>query len=392
MPEPFPNVETAHLFVKEYWRFKYVEKWFVYFVDKGDMPRFDSEEIAKAEIERRRLIYVQEGGDEAQWNTILKKRKVREMHVAVRCGGKILTDGLSPFEPDYAGFPFFQYIADWTPEAEKQVDAVQGIVRCLKDAQREKNKARSQFLHIINTAANSGWIMDTNTMDPAQKEELKKFGSTPGIVIEANPNTRLERIDPVGAPVAQTIREKAADDSFKEVSGVNADLLAVDESSNPSGKAIALRIRQAITILEPDFRNFRYTKKLVGTCIVQILPTLFDVPKLQKILGEAFMKNNGIDAIFLKRFLIQIEDLRYNVRIAEHGDTKTMREETFEDLMQMLQSGIQLPFEILADFMTLPNKAEIVKKVQAYQAQQQAAAAQAALMKNGAGAPAPVAA
>lgn len=369
--------------VKAYWRYIYVTKWFVYFADTGDLRFFKSEEEATAETERRKALFLEKGGDVAQWMTKMKKRQVREMHVAVRCGGVVLTDGLSPWEPYYTGYPFFQYIAKWIPEAEKSVDQFQGMVRGLKDPQREKNKARSQFLHIINTAANSGWIIDDDAMEPNRIDELKQFGSVPGIVLKVKTGKRVERIEPVAAPMSQAIREKAADDDFKEVSLINADLLAIDENKNPSGKAIALRIRQGLTVLEPDFRNFRRTKKLIGIAIMRMIPTMFDVAKMKKVLGVAFLKDNEIDDTFLKAFLIQMEDLKYVVRVAEQGDTKTLREETFEDLMQMLQHGVGLPFEVLADFMQLPNKAEVLKKVQAFQQTQQANALAVESAKRG---------
>ena len=371
-----PTLKQYH--VKEYWRNKLVDRWFAYFIDTGDMVKFDTEEEMNAEIEKRHQAYIAGGGMPGLWNPITKKRQRKEMWVAVRCGHQILANGKSPFEPHYTGYPFFQFIADWTPEAENEVDAIQGIVRGLKDPQREKNKSRSQFLHIINTAANSGWIGDNDALDINKRDELRSFGSTPGITIWKKPGSSLQRIEPVAAPMSQQVREKAASDDFKEVSGINSDLLAVDESSNPSGKAIALRIRQAITILEPDFRNFRYTKKLIGTCLMQIFPTIFDVAKLKKILGEQFMTANGVDDVYLKVFLVMIEDMKYNIKVAEHGDTKTSREETFEDLMGLMEKGIQIPFEIMAEYMTIPNKQEVIGKVVQYQqAQAQAAQAQA---------------
>lgn len=378
-----PEVGLFH--VKEYWRYKRVDCWYVYFVTDGSKPEFKTEEEANAEAEKRKADYLKEGGLPEQWQTIIKKRRKKEMHLAIRCGGVILADGISPHEPYYSGYPFFQFLADWTPEAENMKDAVQGLVRCLKDPQREKNKSRSQFLHIINTAANAGWIADEDALKPHEFEELKQFGSTPGIIIKKKAQSQLTRIEPTSTPVAQQVREKAASDDFKEVSGLNADLLAVDDSANPSGKAIALRIRQGLTILEPDFRNFRYTKKLIGHAIMRMAPSQTDVAKLKKILGERYMAQNGIDGVFLKSFLIAIEDLKYNVRIAERGDTKSNREETFEDLMQMMEKGMQFPFEVLAEFMTIPNKTELIQKVQAYQAQQLQQAALAA----GAGAPGP---
>lgn len=364
--------------VKEYWRINYVERCFVYFLDSGDQKKFKSKDEAEKEIVLRKVEFINKGGKEEAFQTIERTRQCKEMHVAIRCGGTVLADDLSPMEPYYSGFTIFQYIADWTPEAEKTVDQIQGIVRCMKDPQREKNKSRSQMLHIINTAANSGWVIDEDAMSPAKQADLKNFGSTPGIVVTKKQGREVTRIEPVPPPIAQQVREKAANDDFKEVTGVNSDLLAIDSQANPSGKAIALRIRQAITILETDFRNFRYTKKLIGTAIMKMVPTLFDVSKLKKILGVSFMQENQIDDIFLKAFLIQIEDLKYNVRIAEQGDTKTLREETFEDLSNMMQNGMQIPFEVFADFMNIPNKQEVINKIQAYQAQQQQAAMAAA--------------
>lgn len=362
--------------VLEYWRLKLKMRYWVYFVNSGDEIDFDTDEEAQAEIAARLDAYTKSGGLPDQWAVVQRQRRKRCMYVAVRCGGQILTkpDAKSPFEPNYSGFPFFQFIADWTPEAEKDIDQIQGIVRCMKDAQREKNKARSQALHIINTTANSGWIIDSDSMEDNKKQELEAFGSTPGIIIEKLRGSTVQRIEPVPAPAAQMVREKAADDSRKEVSGLNPDLLAMNESNEPSGRAIALKIRQALTILEPDFRNFRFTKKLIGVAIMKMVPTMFDIPKIEKILGENFMANEQIDDVVLKTFFAQIEDLKYNVRIAEQGDTKTMREETFEDMMQIVQGGTAIPFEILLDFMQVPNKQELLNKMAAYQQQQMAMA------------------
>jgi hypothetical protein len=368
--------------VKEYWYLKREDRFFVYFVNKGDMPKFKTEDEAKAEIEKRKAKFLADGGQEPDWKTIMRKRKVRVMCVAIKVAGEILTQGLSPFEPYYSGFPFFQFIADWNPEADKEEDKFCGIVRSLKDPQREKNKARSQFLHILGTAANSGWIGDDDALTDPQWNELKNFGSTPGIALRKKKGSALDRIQPVAPDLANQVREKAANDDFKEVSGVNSDLLAVDQSSNPSGKAIALRIRQAITILETDFRNFRYTKKLIGQFLFKVIPTLFDVAKMKKVLGENFLRKAQVSDVDLRTFLVLIEDGKYNVRIAEQGNTKTMREETFEDLMEMVKSGMPIPFDVMADFMTFPNKTEVLDKVRQFQEQQQAAAIAAAQTKG----------
>lgn len=404
----------------EYWKKKYVDRWFIYFVDDGAVEEFDSEEEAKAEIARRQKmkhdkamtafggvalkvkgirsvvskisskvntpppvddldkVMVPPRFEDFAIKYAMRKRKVVRMQVAVLAGSLFLTNGLqdSPFEPFYSGFPFFRFISEWSPESDSPELRTQGIVRSLKDPQREKNKARSQYLHILNTSANSGWIGDEDALTQAQKDELRDFGAVAGITIWKKKGSQLDRIHPVEGSSAELVREKAANDDFKEVSGVNSDLLAMQESANPSGKAIALRIRQAITILQPSFENFRYTKLLIGQFLFSIIPTLFDSAKLEKVLGQRWLQENKMDRVRLDAYLTMIKDGKYNVSINEAGAPDTIREETFEDLMQLAQAGVSMPPDLFIDYMNMSNKGEVLNRVRSWtQAQMQAQAA-----------------
>lgn len=397
----------------EYWKKHYVDKWFVYFVSDGATEEFDTEEEAKSEISRRQKMehenIVKEGLAEHQKNiTILaqaavskvqinpgtpmpsleppappaiesvkvqyalKKRRVTQMKVAIKVGAVWLTDGFmkSPFEPNYSGYPQFRYIAEWAPESDTPELRVQGIVRSLKDPQREKNKARSQFLHILNTSANSGWIGDEDALTPTKWDQLKDFGAVPGITVQKKKGSDLQRISPMEPSMANIARDKAAGDDFKEVSGLNADLLSMGEGENPSGKAISLRIRQAVTILQPSFENFRYTKILIGKFLFSIIPVMFDAAKIEKVVGAKFMKENQLSRGDLAAYLTMIEDGKYDVRISEAGTPDTLREETFEDLANLVKSGLQLPPDLLMEFMNLPNKQEVMNRVKEFQQQQ----------------------
>lgn len=386
----------------EYWKKDYVDKWFLYFSDDGSIAEFDSEDEAKEEVRLRSETFVNVAVQEKQAQQelavpdegyelkhVIRKRRVSRMRFVVKAGELILTNDLvdSPFEPYYHGFPFFQYIAEWYPESEDEEYRVQSLVRSLKDPQKEVNKARSQYLHILNTSANSGWIGDADALSDRKWAELRQFGSTPGITIQKKKGSELQRIHPVEPSLAQGVREKSATDDFKEVSGINADLLAVDTSSAPSGKAISLRIQQAITILQPSFNNFRFTKRLVGDFIFKIMPMMFDEVKLSKVLGKNFMETRQIDISHLSLFMNQIKDGKYDVSIDESSRPDTLREETFENLMQMVQAGMPFPPDVLMEFMSIPNKGEVIKKVKEYQQQQaqQQAAIEAA--KKGGGSP-----
>lgn len=397
----------------EYWKKHYVDRWFVYFVTDGATEEFDSEEEAKAEIARRQKLehekVVKEGlAKHAQDIALLaqaavsrvpipagtptpnlepptppalesvkvqyamKKRRVTQMKVSIKVGTVWLTDGFvkSPFEPNYSGYPQFRYIAEWAPESDTPELRVQGIVRSLKDPQREKNKARSQFLHILNTSANSGWIGDEDALTAPKWDQLKDFGAVPGITIQKKKGSDLQRITPIEPSMANIARDKAAGDDFKEVSGLNADLLSMGEGENPSGKAISLRIRQAVTILQSSFENFRYTKILIGKFLFSIIPVMFDAAKIEKVVGAKFMKENALSRGDLGAYLTMIEDGKYDVRISEAGAPDTLREETFEDLANLVKAGMPLPPDLLMEFMNLPNKQEVMNRVKEFQQQQ----------------------
>mgnify|MGYP003393874529 CR=1 FL=1 len=368
--------DSLKLTVLERWYKKYVDRWFVYFEGVGDLKKFDTDAEAESEIQNRYTQpppttpdHILTPPPKVPPKYIKKKVKTPEAWVCVKTNGIVLAHGKSGFEPYYHGFPFFRFIFSWAPEAADDTLKTQGLTRSLKDPQIEKNKAKSQFLHILNTSANSGWVGDDDALTAEKKLELKNFGSTPGITVWKKPGSQLERIQPVAPDLANQVREKAADDAFKEVTGINADLLSIDASSSPSGKAIALRIRQAITILEPAFKNFQKTKRHVGEFLFRIVPMLFDSAKVKKVLGAEYLKTSDLQDAAIEAFLIMIEDGKYNVSIAEAGQSKTFRDETLETLLEMVKSGMPLPPDLLLEFMDIPNSKEVLARVQAYQQQ-----------------------
>ena len=201
------------------------------------------------------------------------ERQVQEMWVAAMICGHILQDEISPFEPYYSGFPFFRFLADWAPNAKSELLRVQGLTRPLKDAQKEKNKSKSQFLHILNTQANSGWIGDNNALTKEGWKDLEAMGSKPGITVQKKPGSDLREILPKGPNMGHLQREQEADQEFKQLSGINPDLMGMQEGT-ASGKAISLRVKQAVLSLVRLFINYRYSKEIIGKFMLLMMPML----------------------------------------------------------------------------------------------------------------------
>ena len=355
--------------VYEYWRPKMVEKFFVIDKESGEPLRFDTEEEATAKIA------------EQSFGRIVK-RKVPEMWVAAYVAGYILQDEKSPFEPYYSGYPFFRFIADWAANAEDEVLRVQGITRPLKDPQMEKNKAKSQYLHIVNTQANSGWIGDEDALTPGGWETLEKMGSKPGLTVKKKKGYDLREIQPKGPNQSHLIREEKADQEFKEISNVNPDLMGLQDGTE-SGRAIGMRIKQAVLALVRLFANYRYSKEIVGRFILQMVPMMFDVKKLAKILGPDYMSKaidktkypEGLTEGHLSAFLQMVKDNKYDVFVAEADQNSTIRYEIFQELTELMKAGAPIPPDLIVDYMDLPNSQEVKDKIQAYQQQQAQAVA-----------------
>ena len=379
-------------FLKEYWHRKKIKKFFVYNVNDLRLERFDTREEADARALEIKNEYDQKYATEALGYKALAmnntpsvqavppaepiyepptlkiyERYISEMWYAASVADLMLVDDTkSPFEPYYHDFPIFLFNAKWRPSAEREELKVKGMVRNLKDPQKDLNKSRSQNLHILNTSANSGWIGDDNALTPGGWDDLKKMGSTPGIVIRKKPGTLLDKIEATGnGSQGQILRGEQAFQDIKEISGVNSDLLAMSDK-NSSGRAIALRIKQAITILIPYFRNFKYTKELIGTAIFAMLPHIFDVDQLKKVVGQKYMADNKVNDGDLAAFLAQVADGKFDIEITEADNSSTIRAETFDNLMEMASNGMPIPPDVILQFSNIPNLQAILDRIQAY--------------------------
>lgn len=355
--------EDIRFTVKEYWKPKLVEKFFVINKESGEPDKFDTKEEAE------KFVTTQGFGK-------VIPRKVPEMHVAAYVGGFVVQEEKSPCEPYYSGYTFFRFLADWAPSAETEVLRVQGITRPLKDPQREKNKAKSSYLHILSTQANTGWIGDDDALTDTGWKALEKRGAKPGLTIRKKRGRELREINTKGPHFGHIQREEKADEEFKQISMVNPDLMGFQEKT-ASGRAISLRIKQAIMALVRLFSNYRYSKEILGNFLLAMMPMLFDSKKLMRVLGPDYMKKaldaekypEGLKEGHIDAFLQLVKDSKYDVFVAEADQNATIRYETFMELAELLKAGAPVPMSLLIKYMDIPNSEEVLKEIKEYQQQ-----------------------
>lgn len=275
-------------------------------------------------------------------------------------------------------------------------DIPAGIVRDLKDPQREINKRRVQQLHILNNASNGGGWIEEDAMTPAQKADFRRNGMKPGHFTEVRPNAiaKIRERQVVNPPVAILQSEQQATQDLTAISGINEALMGTDLSSTASGRAIELKQKQAITHLATIFDNLRTTKKKIAYQLwgsrghKGIIPQYYTDDKVYRVQGQ-----NGQQFIRVNQQIIQQDPLgrvihqtlndlsqgEFDIVIADTQASTTQRQAQMWSLVDAVQKlGIpgNLVFDVILDLSDLPDK-ETIKQRWQQQQQQQAQQAQA---------------
>lgn len=364
---------------------KWVERVFVLDAVEGDViestpvdkdDKRTAEEIASDFI---RGAVAANPNNETRFRII--KRTVPEIWYFALTGGlnDPLADERAWFYPKWKTWPFIPYLAHWTNITLDRSDyhlTVQGIVRGSKDAQIEHNKRKTQYLRHLDTSANSGWLTPTGSW--VDRKKVEEFGSAPGINLEYKPELgKPERIFPTPLSQGHVFSSQESAESIKAQTGINADLLAVQDGGQASGRAIALRQRQGVVNVQKLFDNLSRTKKIAAKFIISQLSEIYDKQSVRRVLGDAFLRKNfsrqelneltgQVEVVFDEKSQSQIDraidqvlnDInlgKYDVSVGESVMSETMRLSQFSELKEFATAfqGLISP-EIIISESNLP--------------------------------------
>lgn len=317
-----------------------------------------------------------------------------EIRVIAFFDNVMLEDLKSPYE--HGELPFVPYVAYYLGED----DIPAGVVRDLKDSQREINKRRSQALHILNTTTNSGWMAEEGALTKSQESALKNGASTPGTVLTVGAGSmtggRIQRLDPPPMPSNVIEATQEATQELTAISGINEALMGVDIAADASGRAIELKQKQAITHITTLFDNLRYAKKQIAHLLwgergsKGIIPQYYTEQKTYRIIGvggnNEFITVNQQqqvqDPVTMQTITTTLNDLsqgEFDIVIAESPATATQRTTQFYALTDAVSKlGIpgDLVFDILLDLSDIAQKEEIKRRYKERQEQAAQAAQQ----------------
>jgi hypothetical protein len=299
-----------------------------------------------------------------------------KMMLSVYAGDVELEAMRSPYKHNL--FPYVQDLAYYSGEGDEAAAEPHGIIRDLRDVQRELNKAESQQLDILNKQPNTGWFIPENAMSDDEFKSLKRNGAKPGGVWKFNPQVgNPVQITP--PPFNQAIITMATECkmAFRSISGINEEMLGTDTPNNASGKAIMLRKQSAQTQISLLFEQSRLAEQR-GLKLLWgskgnpgLIPQYFTESKVIRIMddngqqqfvqvaptGQGNVQNPDGSWQF------DLDQFEFDIKISETPTTATVRQMRLYELIDA-SKFVQFPPQVYLDAMDLPDKEKYVQLMQ----------------------------
>lgn len=265
-----------------------------------------------------------------------------------------------------------------TAKRDRKKGCWYGIVRPMLDPQRWVNKFFSQSMHILNTNAKGGVVVEKDAVDDMAKFESSWAHSDKVTIVRPGANTSGKIVPKVPPPFPtelQKLLEFCVTMIYK-VSGISPEMLGTVDREQAA--VLEYQRKQAgVTILATLFDALRKYRKEQGRSALYLIRTYLSDGRLIRIVGKQGAK-------YVQ--LLNDSDAKYDTIIDEAPSSPNQKEKTWVILQSLLpillKAGIQLPPEVF-DYLPLPQSLlDAIKKPDP--AKQQAAQMQQQLQMRGA--------
>lgn len=283
------------------------------------------------------------------------KRKVRW---TVTCDKVVLHDDWSPYN-NFTIVPYFAYFRRGRPF---------GMVRNLLSPQEQLNKIASQELHIVNTTANSGWMVESGSLIGMTADDLEEHGAQTGLVLEYNRGSNPPlKIQPNQIPTGlDRIAQKAAL-NIKTISGVNDSMLGTD-SAEVSGIAIQAKQNRGAIMIQVPLDNLRKARHYLAEKILECIQTFYTEQRIIQVTNEDDPLRPREPMVINEmtpegRIINDLTLGEYDVVIATAPARDSFDEVQFAEALNLRQVGVAIPDDAIIEYSHLARKGELAKRI-----------------------------
>ncbi len=305
--------------------------------------------------------------ERAQGQLAVTKKLVKRIRWTVTAGDVVLHDDWSPYK-HFTVVPYFPHF---------RYGKTVGIVENLLSPQEILNKASSQELHVINTTANSGWVVEENSLANMTVEELEVSGAQTGLVVEYRKGAQPPvKIQPNQVPSGLDRITYKAEEHIKSISAVSDSMQGFDRS-DVAAKAIAYKQQRGSVNLSKVLDNLERTDFILARNVLDMVQTFYTNERILNITHDDFTRDT-------EQIVINQQDPvtgaitndltigEYDIVITSSPYRASLEDSQFEQARALRELGVQIPDSVLIENSRLLRRADIVKQLQAQQESPQA--------------------
>ena len=288
----------------------------------------------------------------------LVSRVIRKVRWTVTCDQVVLHDGWSPYN-DFTIVPFFCYFRRGNPF---------GVVRNLLSPQEQLNKIASQELHIVNTTANSGWMVESGSLVGMTADDLEEHGAETGLVLEyARGTTPPQKIGANQIPTGLDRIAQKAQANIQAISGINESMLGTD-GAEVSGIAIQAKQNRGAVMIQVPLDNLAKARQYLAEKVLNLIQTFYVEQRIVQVTNEEDPMQPR------EELLLNVEtpegDIINNLTLGEYDviiSTSPARdsfdETQFAEALSLRQAGVAIPDDAIVQYSHLRKKEELAKRI-----------------------------
>jgi len=297
------------------------------------------------------------------WEII--KRVTKRIRWTVSTKEVVLFDSWSPYS-HFTVVPFFPYF---------RRGVTLGMVDNLIKTQEMLNKVQSQILHVVNTTANSGWILDESSLANMETEDLEERGGETGLVLEVKQGReRPQKIEPNQIPNGLKDLVSTGVELMRMISGVS-ETFQGGKGPEVSGVAIQSRVHQSAIQLATPIDNLFRTRNMIADRLLELIRSFMTQERTFMITGPNKDRNSPATSVTTpvtinqenpddpSRLINDITVGKYDVVIADVPTQITFQNAQFAQAIELRKYGVMVPDDEMVMMSTLSRKNDIAKKL-----------------------------
>lgn len=291
---------------------------------------------------------------------IPSKRMAKRVRWTVTTWDSVLHDDYSPY-PWLDVVPFFPIF-----RRGKSI----GWVDNSMGPQMALNKLASQFIHIINSSANSGWKIKENSLKNMDTEDLEEKGASTGLVLELDDVNSAEKIKANEVPAGVDRMMTVLMNVLKENTMPDA-ARGIEQGGKESGIAIQSRQFAAQQGMTMELDNLGRTRNILARRILWCIQNYYDDQRIFRISkpnpetgepDEEVLTINAFDEA-TGEIANNVTLGEYDVIVSETPVQVTFENGQFEQAVRMRELlGDEIPADVLIRTSALADKNELLRR------------------------------